>query len=55
MEAQGKIARLQVYYDRDSRKVVVSYMASLPHQWTRDALRILAVELQKTEQMKMEV
>lgn len=55
MEAKGKIARLQVCYDRDSRKVVVSYMASLPHQWTRDELRSLAMELQKTEQLKTEV
>lgn len=43
LEAEKKIARIHVTYSKTSRHTIIEYMSGIPHQWTLDALKQIAL------------
>lgn len=58
LQDEGTIARLHATYNKSCGMTIVEYMSSLPHAWTKDALRERAAKIlngQAVTQQKMEV
>lgn len=45
LEAKGRVARLTITFDKLSKKTVIEYMASLPHEWILQDLKQEAADL----------